>query len=106
MIFDLGRVRSRASEAPRPSRSDGTATPGLPSNVISFYIVPLDPAHSAGLAGHAPVRIYPTSNAKIGKHYFLKLSLPKTPKKVYITIHILQLMALTLRVEKGPFTKG
>jgi hypothetical protein len=52
------------------------------------------------------VRIDPTSNAKIGKHCIVKLSLPKTSKKVYITIHILQLMALTLRVEKGPFTKG
>jgi len=30
--------------------------PGLPGNVISFYIVPLDPAHSAGLAGHVPVK--------------------------------------------------
>jgi hypothetical protein len=32
--------------------------PGLPGNVISFYIVPLDPAHSAGLAGHVPVKTY------------------------------------------------
>ena len=30
--------------------------PGLPGNVKSFYIVPLDPAHSAGLAGHLPVK--------------------------------------------------
>ena len=30
--------------------------PGLPGNVISLYIVPLDPAHSAGLAGHVPVK--------------------------------------------------
>jgi len=30
---------------------------GLPGNVISFYIVSLDPAHSAGLAGHVPVRL-------------------------------------------------
>jgi hypothetical protein len=28
--------------------------PGLPGNVKSFYIVPLDPAHSAGLAGSSP----------------------------------------------------
>jgi hypothetical protein len=28
--------------------------PGLPGNVISLYIVPLDPAHGAGLAGHVP----------------------------------------------------
>jgi hypothetical protein len=26
--------------------------------VISFYIVPLDPAHSTGLAGHVPVSEY------------------------------------------------
>ena len=30
--------------------------PGLPGNVKSFYIVPLDPAHSAGPAGHLPVK--------------------------------------------------
>jgi hypothetical protein len=30
--------------------------PGLPGNVKSFYIVPLDPPHSAGLAGHLPVK--------------------------------------------------
>jgi hypothetical protein len=28
---------------------------GLPGKVISFYIVPLDPAYKAGLAGHVPV---------------------------------------------------
>ena len=28
--------------------------PALPGNVVSFYIVPLDPAHSAWLAGHVP----------------------------------------------------
>jgi hypothetical protein len=38
-------------EAPRPSREGGTGTPGLPGSVISFYIVPLDPAHSAGSRG-------------------------------------------------------
>jgi hypothetical protein len=31
---------------------------GLPGKVISFYIVPLDPAHKAGLAGHVPVKSY------------------------------------------------
>jgi hypothetical protein len=31
-------------------------TPGLPGNVISFYIVPLDPACEAGLAGHFPAK--------------------------------------------------
>jgi hypothetical protein len=30
------------------------AGPGLPGNVLSLYIVPLDPAHSVGLAGHVP----------------------------------------------------
>jgi hypothetical protein len=29
---------------------------GLPGKVISFYIVPLDPAYKAGLAGHSPVK--------------------------------------------------
>jgi hypothetical protein len=28
----------------------------LPGKVISFYIVPLDPAYKAGLAGHVPVK--------------------------------------------------
>jgi hypothetical protein len=28
----------------------------LPGKVISFYIVPLDPAYKAGLAGHLPVK--------------------------------------------------
>jgi hypothetical protein len=27
---------------------------GLPGKVISFYIVPLDPAYEAGLTGHIP----------------------------------------------------
>jgi hypothetical protein len=27
---------------------------GLPGNEISFFIVPLDPAYKAGLAGHLP----------------------------------------------------
>jgi hypothetical protein len=30
--------------------------PGLPGNVTSLYIAPLDPAHSAGLAGHVPAK--------------------------------------------------
>jgi hypothetical protein len=30
--------------------------PGLPGNVTSFYIVPLDPGHNAGLAGHVPAK--------------------------------------------------
>jgi len=29
---------------------------GLPGNDLLFDIVPLDPAHRAGLAGHAPVK--------------------------------------------------
>ncbi len=32
-------------------------TAGLPGKVISFYIVPLDPAYRAGLAGHVPVTL-------------------------------------------------
>ncbi len=31
--------------------------PGLPGKVISFHIVPLDPAYKAGLAGHVPVKV-------------------------------------------------
>jgi len=31
--------------------------PGLPGKVISFHIVPLDPAYKAGLAGHVPVSL-------------------------------------------------
>ena len=30
--------------------------PGLPGKVTSSYIVPLDPAQSAGLAGHVPAK--------------------------------------------------
>jgi hypothetical protein len=29
---------------------------GLPGYEISFFIVPLDPTHKAGLAGHLPVK--------------------------------------------------
>jgi hypothetical protein len=29
---------------------------GLPGNEISFFIVPLDPAYKARLAGHLPIR--------------------------------------------------
>jgi hypothetical protein len=32
----------------------GRDTASLPGKVISFYIVPLDPALKAGLAGHVP----------------------------------------------------
>jgi hypothetical protein len=28
--------------------------PALPGNVVSFYIVPLDPVNRAGLPGHIP----------------------------------------------------
>jgi hypothetical protein len=35
----------------------GTGKAGLPGKVISFYIVPLDPAYRAGLAGHVPVNL-------------------------------------------------
>jgi hypothetical protein len=51
------RYKAANSEAPRPSRQEGTGTAGLPGKVISFYIVPLDPALCAGLAGHVPVRM-------------------------------------------------
>ncbi len=40
---------SQLCEAPRPK-------PGLPGNVISFHIVPLDPTRRAGLAGHIPAK--------------------------------------------------
>jgi hypothetical protein len=30
--------------------------PGLPGKVVSFYIVPLDPAYKAGLVGHVPAK--------------------------------------------------
>ena len=40
---------------------------GLPGKVISFYIVPLDPAHSAGLAGHVPVIKRRSYGLQIGK---------------------------------------
>jgi hypothetical protein len=41
--------------------------PGLPGDVISFYIVPLDPAQRAVFARHAPVK----------KEVMKKLSLKK-----------------------------
>jgi hypothetical protein len=31
--------------------------PGLPGRVVSFHIVPLDPAYKAGLAGHVPAKV-------------------------------------------------
>jgi hypothetical protein len=37
--------------------------PGLPGKVISFHIVPLDPAYKAGLAVHVPVK----------RHFFKKV---------------------------------
>jgi hypothetical protein len=33
----------------------------LPGNVMSFHIVPLDPAYKAGFAGHAPVKMKNTN---------------------------------------------
>jgi hypothetical protein len=43
---------------------------GLPGKVISFYIVPLDPAYKAGLAGHVPVKIplYLDACLLVGRH--------------------------------------
>jgi len=32
--------------------------PALPGEVISFHIVPLDPAYKAGLAGHVPAKSF------------------------------------------------
>ena len=54
----------KAIEAPRPSREDGTGTAGLPGKVISFYIVPLDPAYRAGLAGHVPINLTEKGGSK------------------------------------------
>jgi len=57
--------------------------PGLPGNVKSFYIVPLDPAHSAGLAGHLPVKRTILSLAKGNSHYAFvagSMGLDRDPK--------------------------
>jgi hypothetical protein len=43
-------------EAPRPSRYDGTRTPGASRKGNFIFIVPLDPAR-AGLVGHLPANI-------------------------------------------------
>jgi hypothetical protein len=47
---DRRKKLCQAVEALRPQA-------GLPGNVILFYIVPLDPAYRAGLAGHFPVSV-------------------------------------------------
>jgi hypothetical protein len=71
------------SEAPRPSRQDGTGTPGLPrarsgereaskGNIV--LIVPLDPAYKAGLAGYLPA-IQKLSLVDIDPSAFLVISL-------------------------------
>jgi hypothetical protein len=39
----------------------GRHSAGLPGNDSLFNIVPLDPAHRAGLAGHAPAKNHATS---------------------------------------------
>jgi len=53
-----GRKIDQKSEAPRPCLSAGRPRAGLPGKVISFYIVPLDPAYPAiGGTGHLPVNI-------------------------------------------------
>jgi len=38
---------------------------GLPGKAISFYIVPLDPAYNAGLAGHVPVKNVQSQNSQM-----------------------------------------
>ena len=71
------------TEVPRPSRQDGTSTAGLPGNVLSFHIVPLDPAYpTIGGTGHVPVngiiKLYvrfigmanATATTKISKKYY------------------------------------
>jgi hypothetical protein len=64
----------------------------LPGNDSLFNIVPLDPAHRAGLAGHAPVKIPPqTSPGPQG--CFRKESRPERAKGKSIRI-FLQLRAL------------
>ncbi len=40
----------------RPKVKLSSHRPGLPGNVILFYIVPLGPAYKAELEGHFPVK--------------------------------------------------
>jgi len=49
---------------PRPfDRAHGSElVEELPGNVVSFHIVPLDPAYKAGLTGHVPVTGRPFLN--------------------------------------------
>ena len=47
--------------------------PALPGNAISFYIVDLDPAYKAGLAGHVPVNrrwgpSSPSGKSRVKRH--------------------------------------
>jgi len=60
--------------------------PGLPGKVISFHIVPLDPAYKAGLAVHVPAKSMPKfrirsreskveAKAKVEKELNLSLNL-------------------------------
>ena len=44
---------------------------GLPGNVISFYIVPLDPAYEAGLAGHVPATYRKSPHLIRGEGFFI-----------------------------------
>jgi hypothetical protein len=41
---------------------------GLPGNEISFFIVPLDSAYKAGLAGHVPVKVQRWESQENGKN--------------------------------------
>jgi hypothetical protein len=43
--------------------------PGLPGNVTLIYIVPLDPVHSTGLAGHVSVKRTILFFARGNSHY-------------------------------------
>ena len=46
------RTNSRAETMKLPGQR-----PGLPGSAVSFYVVPLDPARSVGLAEHVPASI-------------------------------------------------
>ena len=60
---------------------------GLPGNDLLFNIVPLDPAHRAGLAGHAPVNDSTTVQlANLPNHsfsYFLIRSAFSNPHSAF-----------------------
>ena len=60
-LVQHGEARSEAEDPERSLTVRGDVNlpghrPGLPGKVISFHIVPLNPAYKAGLAGHVPVK--------------------------------------------------